>query len=238
MPRTRSDFTPIAIGKFIYVFGGMTDACTDMCIRYYTNLFHSITNRMFFICFAPFFSFDTELLVWQSLQSMPYKVRSYHAIALNGKIYVAGGLIANSVYSNRFCCYDTHTNTWTERAPINFEVSGLVLFKWKQSIYAASNDAILRKYDLERDTWTVVSNALIYLCGRNRLAKKNLYDLQIGKIRSDQLFHNVMECNDELFAFMRGPKFGRIKIGENEFSVISICDAPFRTGMQCRFFLQ
>lgn len=110
--------------------------------------------------FARFFSLDTESLVWQSLQSMPYKVRNYDAVALNGKIYVAGGLIASCVFSNRFCCYDPQTNTWTEKAETNFEMAGLVLFKWKKSIYAGSNDGFLRKYDLEGDTWAVVSNAI------------------------------------------------------------------------------
>lgn len=88
---------------------------------------------------------------------MPYSVRNYDAIELNGKIYVAGGLIANSVYSHRFCCYDPTTDTWTEKRQTVFEMSSLVLFRWKQSIYAASMDAIIRRYNAEADTWDMVS---------------------------------------------------------------------------------
>lgn len=103
-----------------------------------------------------FSSFDTEFRVWESLQSMPYKVRNYQAVVLNGKIYVVGGLIANAIYSNRFCCYDPNTDTWTEMTQANFEMSGLVLFKWQDSIYAASSDVILRKYNHENNVWDVV----------------------------------------------------------------------------------
>lgn len=106
----------------------------------------------------PFISFDTELRVWESMQPMPYAVRNCDAIVLDGKLYVAGGLIANHLYSNRFCCYDPNTDTWTERTQANFGIRNLVLFTWKQTIYVACGDAILRKYDLEADTWIVVSN--------------------------------------------------------------------------------
>lgn len=90
---------------------------------------------------------------------MPYSVRNYEAIELNGKIYVAGGLIANSVYSHRFCYYDPISDTWTEKRQTDFEMSSLVLFRWKQSIYAASTDANIRRYNAQTDTWDVVSRS-------------------------------------------------------------------------------
>lgn len=88
---------------------------------------------------------------------MPYAVRNCDATVFNGKIYVAGGLIANAVYSNRCCYFDPHTDTWTEIAQTDFDLCGLVLFKWKENVYAASADSMLRKYDHEGDTWIVVS---------------------------------------------------------------------------------
>lgn len=105
-----------------------------------------------------FSSFDTELRVWEPMQPMPYVVRNYAAIVLNGKIHVAGGLITDGAYSNRFCCYDPNTDTWAQKTQIDFEVRRVVLFEWKQCIYAVCTDAILRKYDLETDTWSVVGN--------------------------------------------------------------------------------
>lgn len=87
---------------------------------------------------------------------MPYKVRNYQTVVLNGKIYVVGGLTANAVYSNRFCCYDPNADMWTEMTQANFEMSGLVLFKWQNSIYAANSDAILRKYNHESNVWDAV----------------------------------------------------------------------------------
>lgn len=112
--------------------------------------------------FCSFLRFDTELRVWESRQSMPHNcnARDYEAIVFNGKIYVAGGLVSNAVYSHRLCCYDPSTDTWAEKSQINFEMSGLVMFTWKETIYAACTDAVLRKHDLENDTWHAVSHKI------------------------------------------------------------------------------
>lgn len=178
---------------------------------------HLITNRMFLLCFAPFFSFDTESFLWQSLQSMPL-----HSMEIN--------MSPGDWMPTLFIRTDFAATTLT-LIQLNFEMCGLVLFKWKRSIYAASTAQLyVNKYGPEYETWAVLSNTMISFMQQKWFTQLFFYDFQIGKIRSDHLIHNVEEWDNTLFVFMRAPTFWQIIVGGTECPVDPVCDAPFGTG--------
>lgn len=94
--------------------------------------------------------------IWKTCEPMPvWKIRFVTA-ELDGRIYVAGG-DNNGQYSDEFFCYDTETNTWTEKARIQLRSTNAILFKMNKFLYAISPESILHKYDPEEDGWTMAS---------------------------------------------------------------------------------
>lgn len=128
----RERFSSIICGKYIYVFGGFTDTgITNSCERYFIEIvvFQSIQSDSTFsiteYCVA--IRFDIENNSWTAMKSM--KVARYwsSAAALNGCIYVAGGVVRSRldfgfVCTNSVEMYDPACDEWIEVASVTLNI--------------------------------------------------------------------------------------------------------------------
>jgi N-acetylneuraminic acid mutarotase len=99
LPQVRSDHSGVAIGKYLYIFGG-------------SNQFVKPLNDLW--------RFDTETLEWQELThkmkgDIPTPRSGHSAAAINNKFYMFGGAVWNGKWehhSNELFCFDTETFVW------------------------------------------------------------------------------------------------------------------------------
>lgn len=122
---------------FDYDLTGLRDLFTDFACRLYTKYW------------------DRSHL-WETLEPMPVQKFRYTTAELAGCIYVAGGE-SDRVFCDQFLCYDSKSNTWTEKAPIQLQSTNATLFKSNTFLYAIGIDGHLHKYDPGADSWTEVS---------------------------------------------------------------------------------
>lgn len=87
---------------------------------------------------------------------MPVQKFRFCAAESDGRIYVAGG-DSDGKFSDRFFCYDTESDEWTEKAPIRLQSTNAVLFKSDTFLYAIGAESTLHRYDPEEDNWTEVN---------------------------------------------------------------------------------
>lgn len=110
--------------------------------------------------------------VWELCESMPVQKSRYAMFAFDAQIYVAGG-DNDGKYSDQFHCYNTKTNEWTEKAPVQLRSTNVILLKLNNCVYAIGSAASLHKYDPEKDRWTVVS--IGWIRAANSTALKQFY---------------------------------------------------------------
>lgn len=94
---------------------------------------------------------------------MPVQKFRYSTAEMDGRIYVAGGE-RDRVFCDQFLCYDTKSNTWTEKASIRMQSTNATLFKSSAILYAIGIEGHLHKYDPDADTWTEVSICIGMVC--------------------------------------------------------------------------
>lgn len=159
---------------------------------------------------------------------MPVQKYRYVSAELDERIYVAGG-DSDGVFSDKFYCYDTKSDTWTEKASIRLGSTNAILFKAHQCLYVIDIALILYKYHPERDTWTMVRTATQKNCQSicNTLAFI-LVNPQIGPfhVREMKIIHTV-EYRDEIYAISKDGKFGIIEIDETGGHLNLLNEIPF-----------
>ena len=82
---------------------------------------------------------------WQTMADLPAARGDCAAAGLNGKVYVAGGY--DSGFKNNLYVYDPATNTWTEKAPMNYARGDLQLVVKGDSLLAIGGEVKYTKSD-------------------------------------------------------------------------------------------
>lgn len=129
----RTWFWTIAIGKFIYIFGGERHNAelTDECNR-----------------------FDMESRTWETLHLMPVECSRFpgpnSVRELNGLIYIACGL-----YVECLLIYDPSNDSWSKVELPSTLLRNPLLFKSEGWLYVV-NSGVFDRYDPTKNTWTKV----------------------------------------------------------------------------------
>ena len=171
----------VSIGGKIYVIGGM---------RYIGSSFYYDGLRTVEV-------YDTNSGTWTQLADMLTARWGHSAVALNGKIYVFGGVTSSWVPYSSVEVYNPQTDTWTTKSnmPTNrYCLSTCVLDRSIYTIggwYNSGGGPIYDKvevYDPERDTWfpetpmpvarallaSIVVGGRIYVYGGARTTHPNI----------------------------------------------------------------
>ena len=122
------------VGNDIYIMGG--------------NLVGGYSNRMY--------RYSAQFNVWTRLADVPVSANNAAAVALNGKIYFAGGF--NNTYSTALYIYDISTNTWGVGAPMPSGLTASAAGAYEGKVYVAGgfpNTTALYIYDIAANSWSV-----------------------------------------------------------------------------------
>ena len=89
---------------------------------------------------------------WQTMADLPAARGDCAAAGLNGKVYVAGGYDSATFdhgvgFKNNLYVYDPATNTWTEKAPMNYARGDLQLVVKGDSLLAIGGEVKYTKSD-------------------------------------------------------------------------------------------
>ena len=89
---------------------------------------------------------------WQTMADLPAARGDCAAAGLNGKVYVAGGYDSATFdhgvgFKNNLYVYDLATNTWTEKAPMNYARGDLQLVVKGDSLLAIGGEVKYTKSD-------------------------------------------------------------------------------------------
>merc|ERR1712159_632889 len=89
---------------------------------------------------------------WQTMADLPAARGDCAAAGLNGKVYVAGGYDSATFdhgvgFKNNLYLYDPATNTWTEKAPMNYARGDLQLVVKGDSLLAIGGEVKYTKSD-------------------------------------------------------------------------------------------
>ncbi|MBC8103444.1 MAG: hypothetical protein H7Z41_12775 [Cytophagales bacterium] len=132
-----------AVGRFLYVFGGVTPSDGPKNI---TN----IVER-----------FNTETGEVTLLAPMPTPLRLPGAVAVGSKIYVIGGSDRTGEHVGTVAIYDTRTDAWTEGAPMPAARECAFVVR-NGSIYAVggfNGEKAMTDFDvysIAKNTWTTL----------------------------------------------------------------------------------
>ncbi len=140
----RSDHTAQAVGRDIYIFGGLGGVAGPLGVL-------GIVEKL-----------DTRTGFVSTLAPMPTPRRMAHSVTHRGKIYVAGGTVARGPRVKTLEIYDIATNTWKTGAPMpNAREGDLAL--WRGQIIAtggyngaSQNGGVLTAvdaYDIAKGKW-------------------------------------------------------------------------------------
>jgi N-acetylneuraminic acid mutarotase len=99
-------------GKF-YLYGGATPDCGDGLCDAVSNTLHR---------------YDPATDSWTTRATVPFLIQGESAVALNGRLYLAGG---RSEFTLKMQVYDPGTNTWAQKAnpPSTYGVAAIVAGK-------------------------------------------------------------------------------------------------------------
>jgi N-acetylneuraminic acid mutarotase len=137
MPEASFDHAALAVGNFIFVFGGEDD--------------EGHRNSVY--------KYDTEADVWTTLTPMPYWAAGHSANLVNGIIYSVG----SGRNSFGFVSYDPTLDTWSTHGPTvhsywlgsSYVVNGVL-----HAVGGYNNASIVERYNEASDTWTAMANML------------------------------------------------------------------------------
>lgn len=104
-----------------------------------------------------YFSFDLESMTWTVLKPMNEARWDASAIALNGYIYLVGGM-AGDKFVHVPELYDPKYDTWHRLARVNTWLHDVTLFTSYSFLYARGACRLMRKYDVLNNCWTQVCN--------------------------------------------------------------------------------
>lgn len=86
---------------------------------------------------------------------MPTARNNYAAATMNGKIYVAGGMMTDMV-NDTVECYDPIDDVWTTKKSMVHKREKFSLFESYGKLYAIGSIDSIEQYDSDKDKWTVV----------------------------------------------------------------------------------
>jgi N-acetylneuraminic acid mutarotase len=154
MPNPRTSFAIAACENRIYVIGGYTNWSSTKGAYIETELTEV---------------YDPATDSWETKAPMPTARGQMTATAVNGKIYVIGGIEdpLNGRISNLNEVYDPATNTWTTKLPIPYGVYSHCSAAMDNKIYVISGQSddrgqsgslggpLNQIYNTETNTWTL-----------------------------------------------------------------------------------
>jgi DNA-binding CsgD family transcriptional regulator/N-acetylneuraminic acid mutarotase len=146
LPASRTRAAAVTVGNLIYLIGGEVNQAPSAEVLTY--------------------SIDTN--TWQLLDTLkPTPTWSNTAVALNDKIYAAGGTTSGNRFTNRFEVYDTRTKSWNILADLPIASSGHSMVGSGKKIYAFGfnpqsggklSTADSYVYDIGNNTWQPIAS--------------------------------------------------------------------------------
>ncbi|XP_022244381.1 kelch-like protein 18 isoform X2 [Limulus polyphemus] len=165
--------------------------------------------------------FDPGLVVWHSLQCLPFAV-SKHGMVVTGSntLYVAGGECPDGALSDTVWRYDPVCNQWVEVEPMNQHRSELGLAVLDGHMYAVggweweTRLSSVERYDFIQDKWRFVSPMAVALTSPAVIALKGLLYVAGGSSQQNEdgaslvQAYNPTKDSWSLVAPLLAPRFG------------------------------
>ncbi|HWL07434.1 MAG TPA: DUF1668 domain-containing protein [Planctomicrobium sp.] len=105
------------------------------------------------------FDLAAEKPEWQTLPTPPFQRRALMSTALNGKIYVTGGLTPEGAISRDVDVFDTQTQTWSKGPAIPgmpMNGNGLASYSTEKALYISGMDGKVYRLNKAQDGWDAV----------------------------------------------------------------------------------
>jgi len=108
--------------------------------------------------------YDPNTDTWTQKTDMPTAREAASASAVNGIIYVMGGVAPGGVFLRNVEAYDPATDTWSTKAPMLFARHALSTAVVNGNIYAMGGgrgEKYVEEYDPATDSWTTKASMLV-----------------------------------------------------------------------------
>ena len=139
MSMARSGFATAVLDEQIFLFGGLSNQGVLGNVEQY----------------------DPGKNKWNTLQSKPIPVQDVHAVAISRKIFVPGGLLADSSVTSTLEIYEPDKQLWTKGTPLPMPLSAYsaVAFEGVMYLFGGWDGKKVvnnvYKYDPNLDAWSV-----------------------------------------------------------------------------------
>ena len=168
LPTARSGLAAAAVNGIIYVIGGDNAIAPSSS----ANVFKPV---------ATVEAYDPVTNAWTTKAPMPTARERFAIAAVNGVIYVFGGLVADATFVKKTAsveAYDAATNTWSVKTPLptardslaSAAIGGIVYVMGGRVDAVPSDVAVVEAYDPVANAWTTKASMTVITGGLSAVA--------------------------------------------------------------------